>query len=438
MMHGFRGKWFYLALCLAVALTPIALAEDAPAVMADAAREKVAEGLAALREETDDYWQRALLDGMEITGATEGKPAKNGSVTVTVTVQLPALGTGLTAKSKLGDTEPAKLIGDALAYAGEKPSEYAFKVTVGDDESGGQTAQLGAADIKKFSTALAAKAKAARASFEAPALRDALVAVLAPGAGKAKLDVSKGPGAAVLTGTLLPRGLTLGDASEPALSALAATEGANAFGRDRIAAALDEANGALRAAKAKKGAAGEEFAFNVDLAAVAKDGREGCPDVLDYAKADQAEYDAVLDQLCEAVKALPDYPIQERPKTGVLNGGGKKGTRVDLKANSGDDLYVRIVEENTKELVATVFVRSGGKKTFRVPAGDYMFSFGLGKQWYGPAHAFGPEGNYLWTKQSISTSRAGRNLVWVYIFEAEKLVQYMDSGEWALQMFLAD
>ena len=45
-------------------------------------------------------------------------------------------------------------------------------------------------------------------------------------------------------------------------------------------------------------------------------------------------------------------------------------------------------------LARTLFIGGTGKATTSLPAGTYILKDGTGREWYGEAEAFGPDGDY--------------------------------------------
>ena len=90
-----------------------------------------------------------------------------------------------------------------------------------------------------------------------------------------------------------------------------------------------------------------------------------------------------------AIQELPDYPAQEFPESGLVQ-GSNRGTKVVVKnRNTALALSLTFTKKNGGDVAAVVFIRPKDKATFRIPQGTYSLETQVGVVWYGPEHRFG-------------------------------------------------
>ena len=86
---------------------------------------------------------------------------------------------------------------------------------------------------------------------------------------------------------------------------------------------------------------------------------------------------------------LPDYPAQEFPKSGAVE-GKNKGTKIVVRNRNKDlALSLTFTSEKTGEVVLVAFIRPNDKANIYIPKGYYAVETQAGVVWYGPEHRFG-------------------------------------------------
>ena len=145
-----------------------------------------------------------------------------------------------------------------------------------------------------------------------------------------------------------------------------------------------------------------------------------CKNRIAYADAEAAlksghNYDAYI-----AFKALGGFEdaadrakkcVVSLPKTSeTYHNGAYKSSTVSLKIippSDGTNNYIKIyiVDGGEQKLVSSIFIRSGGTFTVKMPAGTYIFKVAYGSgNWFGETDMFGDDGVYQRLKISGSDS----------------------------------
>ncbi|MBF0503313.1 MAG: hypothetical protein HQM09_24545 [Candidatus Riflebacteria bacterium] len=111
---------------------------------------------------------------------------------------------------------------------------------------------------------------------------------------------------------------------------------------------------------------------------------------------------------------LIGYQIQEDfqfPKSpGVSESEDNDSCPFSITTSGDSDLYeAKLIDTSTDEEIFFHFV-GGGKFEGRVPPGNYDFSYGFGKKWYGGIFKFGDEDNFFKGETILSFRREGRTL----------------------------
>ena len=368
--------------------------------------------LADIRLSVTDPWVAEMLSSSSITVTATGKPDKKGYTAVTLSVTLPGLNSGLKSGAKLGNQTPASVLRDALLRAERDVISYTLKVAVNPEGAYGPLLRWDSTyNQKGLAKFLTTKATAARKSFEVPAVRDAIAAILLDEtASQCKIDLSNGMASARINGSISRNTGALDNAAKAAYDELAKIPLANTRSKDEIRRTLDSQ---YAKTKSKGGAkTSQSFDFSFDLRALTTSGRDSCNDALEFA-AQPDPLSKALDALCDRVWSLPDYP---RPATGRLSGEAR-GTKVTIKAGTGPgDVYVRFVHANSGRLQLSCYIREGGQCSVRVPSGDYELRYGRGDylDWQGEQNAFGYDGAYGYGDFHVMGSNYAHTVTLVY------------------------
>jgi hypothetical protein len=90
-------------------------------------------------------------------------------------------------------------------------------------------------------------------------------------------------------------------------------------------------------------------------------------------------------------------PAQPLPATGVFSmsfsGDGVAPLEIVTQSIEGN-YYIKVVDWNTKQETATLFVRASERAKMFLPLGSYELRYAVGQTWYGPKHRFGPDTSY--------------------------------------------
>ncbi len=355
--------------------------------------------IAELGKAAKSVWAQDMFAQATISDVVAGATTKNGSTPVTATVTFPLLASGITEKTKYDGSDPKAFVEGLLVKAAETTT-YALQATVAPDKEGVPQlkwhASKGLVGLKAL---INTKAKAASTSFQKKAAITAISDLAFPHAIRLpKMDVTGGLSAIKVTGVLPDLTLLHTLAAEKALSVIAYSDtGKETSSEDvdkHFQAELDTRFDTFKKTKtaAKKSDPTAELTF--DLHALVNEGPESCPEVSTYH--DDYRFTKMVDTmlLMNHVEALPEYPAQERPKTGQLQ-GKKSGTKVIIRrTKDAGDCCVRFTRNKTGESTVLAYIRDGERVTIYLPKGLYTMEVGSGNIWYGPEHTFGPDGTY--------------------------------------------
>ena len=117
----------------------------------------------------------------------------------------------------------------------------------------------------------------------------------------------------------------------------------------------------------------------------------------------------------------PLYAVQTLPESGSVQSflfrdfqvapfEFKGNAPFEIKAASGSNYLVKLVDAQTFSPVLTVFVRSGTTVKVNVPLGTYEVRYAAGSTWYGYKHLFGPNTAYSRAEKTF-TFASTRNQV---------------------------
>lgn len=234
---------------------------------------------------------------------------------------------------------------------------------------------------------------------------------------KQTMNVKGGPHALVLNCVGANPPALIEDARKSLMDQLSRVYKANEMDESEIEEKFAEALAEKAATVRKKG--GEAYSLVLDI-----DAMIGGDFGADYGAYMQSyDPEPVLAELIGEVKALPDAPAQDFPKSGRIS-GGKSGTKVIVKAPKDDvGRYVQMRDFGTDEMLADMFIRSGGSATVYVPKGMYYLLIASGETWYGVEGLFGDKGTYSQTGETEILSKqyyhtltlsAGEGDIYVY------------------------
>lgn len=203
-----------------------------------------------------------------------------------------------------------------------------------------------------------------------------------------KLDVTAGPEALRLTYSMADMADMADSAYITLYSGYCYDENAKSYTYEVVEAALEQemASRAIAYRHGKQKGTGHEMTLNLLQPA----------DSLTY-KDYAAEGEKTLLNIVQentgalriAVMALPDYPAQEFPESGAVQ-GDNKGTQIIIKNRSKEiAVSLTFTSETTGEVAMVAFVRPGDKARVRVPKGYYTLETQVGVVWYGPVYRFG-------------------------------------------------
>ncbi len=400
-----------LVLCITCLCTASALAAPKPtaepegppteeqlaavALMQDQAPLAIAE----LGKAAKSVWAQEMFGQATVSDVVAGKTSKKGATPVTATVTFPLFNSGISEKTKYDGSDPQAFVADMVKSAAQTTT-YALKATVAPDKDGALQlkwdASKGTTGLK---TAITTKAKAAAASFQKKIAIAAICDLAFPHAVRVpKIDVTGGLSAIQVTGVLPDLDLLHVLASEKALSAIAYSDAGRTASSEDIDKALqvelDARFAAFKKSKASAKKTDPTQLLTFDLRKLADQGPDACPEVSTYHTQYGVTKSVVSTRLLNDVEQLPDYPAQERPKTGQLQ-GKKSGTRVVIRREKdAGDCCVRFTRTKTGESTVLAYIRDGEKITIYLPEGKYAMEVGSGNIWYGPEHTFGPDGTY--------------------------------------------
>jgi hypothetical protein len=348
-------------------------------------------------ENVSDPWTRAILD----SGAKDAT-YQDGSLKFNLCAYNPGLDT-------LGDYKTDKAA--FLAGLWKNTDAYDLKCTLPATNEGGFAASD--ADIKALVKTVSKAAAKSKKAFDDKRMRVALseyllnsetafalcdasveqAASLFAAQFKQTLNVSDGPHALKLSTTGANGEALLQKASQAVYQRLARQEGASMLSEDEIDRIFREELAVQTASINKK--KGDTIAFTLDIDMLDNDGGE---EYSDFVSAYVDAYDAQFYALTDKIYTLPEYPAQDFPKSGRID-GSKSGTKVTFKApKDGCARYIQMRTVDTEETAVTAFIQPGQSATVRVPKGMYYILLAMGEIWYGEENLFGDDGTYSRTE----------------------------------------
>ena len=113
------------------------------------------------------------------------------------------------------------------------------------------------------------------------------------------------------------------------------------------------------------------------------------------------------------------------PKNGVIE--KPKGSNAEFQVQNGSDqpvyltLYVTEGPDDPSggTFAGSVFIRAGGKVTFKLSAGHYNIRYATGTYWYGDTDLFGEKGQYLSSQESYEFVKNHRQTLYLEIEDVE-------------------
>ena len=425
-------KWFILLGLLALLAAPAALALEEADI--DAAQTLMEAKLAALLDQAQEPWQKAMLADARIDTVKPGKQS------VTFTLSWPAMKNALTRAYKDGE-DAAAYLAAALGSDARLTAQVNLAVVWKEGAASARWSQNNSPE--KFLRKMETAAARAKRSYETAAFLKGLRAWCLPESApahkkqparfpqkrtaaftayraeaehspelwaawlytvkNARLDMAGGPAEAKLTFTAAPPEALMADALAAALEGLQSADGAPNLSRGELARRL------LAAAQARcldyrhQKALGEPCALALDLTALSNRPVAAAQWLAAY----DAAWAQALDALAAAAAQMPPHSPVPEPETACL-AGGASGTLVTLVNEGATGVYVKA--EAQAHPAALCYLRSGGRLTLALPRGDYVLKIASGPQWYGETWLFGEAGTYLWGRLEVDSGAYAHTL----------------------------
>lgn len=130
-----------------------------------------------------------------------------------------------------------------------------------------------------------------------------------------------------------------------------------------------------------------------------------------------AQLEVEIDDLSSRIRDSMIRESLSEPRTQVVRGTSDPKTGIPFKIytpNKYDSHYIKINDASTGDTFLSVYIREGDSITVYLPAGQYRIRYATGKKWYGWDELFGPDGDYLTFKETVTIKKNNKYTLTLY------------------------
>lgn len=130
-----------------------------------------------------------------------------------------------------------------------------------------------------------------------------------------------------------------------------------------------------------------------------------------------SQLEVEIDDLSERIRSNMIRESVSEPRTQVVRGTSDPKNGMPFKIytpSKYDSHYIKINNASTGETFISVYIREGDSITVYLPVGQYRIRYATGSKWYGWDELFGPDGDYLTFKETISIKKDNKYSLTLY------------------------
>ena len=163
----------------------------------------------------------------------------------------------------------------------------------------------------------------------------------------------------------------------------------------------------------------ESTAHPLTLTEIELDSDSGDPDDICDLITDviSSQLEVEIDDLSERIRSNMIRESVSEPRTQVVRGTSDPKNGLPFKIytpSKYDSHYIKINDATTGETFISVYIREGDSITVYLPVGQYRIRYATGSKWYGWDELFGPDGDYLTFKETVSIKKNNKYALTLY------------------------